>query len=448
MFPALRTRVPVLAARRRIRRRARRAVVPDPLTTIIVIIVRRLRLCLVQHQSRLARQRRRRQGRRRRVARHLRARHRRRERQRRVRVPALQVGGGDRRERGGGEEHARAVWRGGRGGAFAVCAQGGHRWQRQGGHGEEGGARPDGRGLEGRGGALHEEGLSARCCFCGLRVEERCRAAAAESVQRLLLHLSLLRLLSLLLLLSLSSNLLLLRLVLHLYLRCRRPALELQRGDGLLEARRDDRRRARRVKVLHRVLQALPLQALCDERRDMLAPRLVAGPALALLALRRHRRRRRRRSCCRRRWRGARSDIVTTRNGLDGLILVRRAERVLGEAALVLGQGALRLRLPDLALLEAEVVPHHANDLGQRAVVALDAGRHVLRLDEGRAEEDECVGRARDVLRRDAPVVFCVFGRGGGGFATPLRCGLVDRGGGGGEEGRGGRVRVGEECGL
>lgn len=114
----------------------------------------------------------------------------------------------------------------------------------------------------------------------------------------------------------------------------------------------------------------------------------------------------------------------------------------------MLGQGALRLRLPDLALLEAEVVPHHADDLGQRAVVALDAGRHVLRLDEGRAEEDERVGRARDVLRRDAPVVFCVFGRGGGGFATPLRGGLVDRGRGRGEEGGGGRVRVGEECGL
>lgn len=319
MFPALRGGVPVLAARRRIGRRARRAVVPDPLAVVVVVVIRRLRLRLVQHQSRLARERRRRQGRGRRVARHLRARHRRRERQRqrRVRVPALEVGGGDGGERGGGEEHARAVRRGGRGGALAVCAQGGHRWQRQGGHGQEGGARPDGRGLEGRGGALHEEGLPPRCCFCVLRVEQRGRAAAAESVQRqrllLLLHLCLL-------LLALHRDLILSRLVLHLYLD--RPALELQRGDGLLEARRDDRRRARRVKVLHRVLQALPLQALCDERRDVLAPRLVARPALALLALRRHRRRCRRRSCCRRRWRGARSDIVTTRNGLDGLILV------------------------------------------------------------------------------------------------------------------------------
>lgn len=262
--------------------------------------------------------------------------------------------------------------------------------------------------------------------------------------QRLLLHLSLL------LLLTLSSDLLLLRLVLDLNLRCRRPALELQRGDGLLEARRDDRRRARRVEVLHRVLQALPLQTLRDERRDVLAPRLIARPALALLALRRHRRRRPCRH--RRRWRGTAiprpSDLSTHSDGLDGLILVRRAERVLGEAALVLGQGALRLRLPDLALLEAEVVPHHADDLGERAVVALDAGRDVLGLDEGRAEEDERVGRARDVLRRDAPVVFCVFGRGGGGFATPLWRGLVDRGGGRGEEGGGGRVRVGEERGL
>lgn len=408
MFPALRRGVPVLAARRRIRRRARRAIVPDPLAAVVVVIIRRLRLCLrlVQHQSRLARQRRRRQGRRRRVARHLRARHRRRERQRQrcVRVPALEVGGGDGGERGGGEEHARAVWRGGRGGALAVCAQGGHRWQRQGGHGQEGGARTDGRRLEGRGGALHEEGLPPRCCLCGLRVEERGRAAAAESVQRLLLQL---RLSLLLLLLSLSllltlSDLLLLRLVLDLD----RPALELQRGDGLLEARRDDRRRARRVEVPHRVLQALPLQALCDERRDVLAPCLVARPALALLALRRHRRRRRRRPC--RRWRGTSiprpRDLSIHSDGLDGLILVRRAERVLGEAALVLGQGALRLRLPDLALLEAEVVPHHADDLGQRAVVALDAGRHVLRLDERRAEEDERVGRARDVLRRDAPI--------------------------------------------
>lgn len=266
-------------------------------------------------------------------------------------------------------------------------------------------------------------------------------------MQRLLLHLRLFLLLLLLSLslLSLSSDLLLLRLILHLD----GPALELQRGDGLLEARRDDRRRARRVEVPHRVLQALPLQALRDERRDVLAPRLIARPALALLALRRHRRRPCRH---RRRWRGTAIPrpcyLSTHSDGLDGLILVRRAERVLGKAALVLGQGALRLRLPDLALLEAEVVPHHADDLGQRAVVALDAGRDVLGLDEGRAEEDERVGRARDVLRRDAPVVFCVFGRGGGGFATPLRCGLVDRGGGRGEEGGGGRVRVGEECGL
>ncbi len=44
-------------------------------------------------------------------------------------------------------------------------------------------------------------------------------------------------------------------------------------------------------------------------------------------------------------------------------------------------------------------MPDHADDLGERAVVALDLRGDVLGADEGRAEEDEGVGRAGDVLR-------------------------------------------------
>ena len=106
---------------------------------------------------------------------------------------------------------------------------------------------------------------------------------------------------------------------------------------------------------------------------------------------------------------------------LDGRLPlgVQRAEGVLGELALVLLERGLGLRVPDLALLLGQVLPGEADDLAQRAVVRFELGRDVLVLDERRAEEDERVWRARDVVlgpllgvrgaaRRDAPRRACV----------------------------------------
>ena len=62
-------------------------------------------------------------------------------------------------------------------------------------------------------------------------------------------------------------------------------------------------------------------------------------------------------------------------------------------------QRGLGLGVPDLALLVREVLPGETDDLGQGAMVGLDLGGDVLVLDEGRAEEDEGVARARDVAR-------------------------------------------------
>lgn len=59
----------------------------------------------------------------------------------------------------------------------------------------------------------------------------------------------------------------------------------------------------------------------------------------------------------------------------------------------------LGLHVPCLALAVGEVLPGHADDLGERAVVGFDLGGDVLTLDKRRAEEDKGVGRARYISR-------------------------------------------------
>ena len=56
--------------------------------------------------------------------------------------------------------------------------------------------------------------------------------------------------------------------------------------------------------------------------------------------------------------------------------------------------------MPDLTLLVRQILPGKTNDLGERAVVRLDLSRHVLALDERRAEEDEGIGWAGDMVLR------------------------------------------------
>ena len=79
---------------------------------------------------------------------------------------------------------------------------------------------------------------------------------------------------------------------------------------------------------------------------------------------------------------------------------VQGAKRVLGELALVLLESGLGLGMPHLPLLVRQILPGEANDLGERAVVGLDLGRDVLALDERGAEENEGIGRTRDVVVR------------------------------------------------
>lgn len=58
----------------------------------------------------------------------------------------------------------------------------------------------------------------------------------------------------------------------------------------------------------------------------------------------------------------------------------------------------LGLCMPDLPLLRWEVLPGEPDDFRQCAVIGLDVGGHMLVLDERGPEEDERVGRARDVV--------------------------------------------------
>jgi hypothetical protein len=77
-----------------------------------------------------------------------------------------------------------------------------------------------------------------------------------------------------------------------------------------------------------------------------------------------------------------------------------RPEGILRELALVLGERGLGLCMPDPTLVIRKVLPCEADDFGEGAVVCFDLGRNVLALDERRAEQDEGIGRARDVILR------------------------------------------------
>ena len=140
-------------------------------------------------------------------------------------------------------------------------------------------------------------------------------------------------------------------------------------GYGRLETRHD-LRDVVAVELLDRGVERGALLALDEELGDLGAAREVLGLDLAHSAL------------------------LRGRLSLG----VQRAERVLGELALVLLERGLGLGVPDLALLRGQVLPREADDLAQRAVVRFDLGRDVLVLDERRAEEDERVWRARDVV--------------------------------------------------
>jgi len=61
-------------------------------------------------------------------------------------------------------------------------------------------------------------------------------------------------------------------------------------------------------------------------------------------------------------------------------------------------ESGLGLCVPDLTLFVREVLPGEADDLGESAVVCLDLRGDVLTLNERRSEENESVGRARDVV--------------------------------------------------
>ena len=74
-----------------------------------------------------------------------------------------------------------------------------------------------------------------------------------------------------------------------------------------------------------------------------------------------------------------------------------RAERILRPFALVFLLRLLGLEVPGPALVVRKVLPGHTDDLGERAMVRLDLGGDVLTFDKRRTEEDERVGRARDI---------------------------------------------------
>ena len=75
----------------------------------------------------------------------------------------------------------------------------------------------------------------------------------------------------------------------------------------------------------------------------------------------------------------------------------------------------LSLRMPPLPFLVGELLPREANDLRERAVVRLDAACHALAFNEGRAEEDEGIGKAGNVVGR---FFACRGRRSGGGVKT------------------------------
>lgn len=96
-------------------------------------------------------------------------------------------------------------------------------------------------------------------------------------------------------------------------------------------------------------------------------------------------------------------DVLWFRLSYSALLLLSlvsdRAECILRPFALVFLLRLLSLEVPGPALVVRKVLPGHTNDLGERAMVRLDLGGDVLTFDKRRTEEDERVGRARDIAR-------------------------------------------------
>jgi hypothetical protein len=57
-------------------------------------------------------------------------------------------------------------------------------------------------------------------------------------------------------------------------------------------------------------------------------------------------------------------------------------ESVFREITLVLRDSIHSLGMPDVTLVRREILPSHANDLGEGTVVGLNLGGHPLALDE------------------------------------------------------------------
>ena len=145
------------------------------------------------------------------------------------------------------------------------------------------------------------------------------------------------------------------------------------------------------VELLDGRLQVRALLALDEQLGNLGAALHVLGAHFSYLALLRA---------------GSAAVAATRALGFD----VRRTEGVIGELALVLGLGDFGFAVPELTLLVGHVLPSEADDLRQRAVVRLDLRGDVPTLDKRGTEQDEGIGRARDVVIRLLLSVSWLFG--------------------------------------
>ena len=90
-----------------------------------------------------------------------------------------------------------------------------------------------------------------------------------------------------------------------------------------------------------------------------------------------------------------------------------RPESVRGKSFPMFLQRDPGLVVPDLPLLVLHALPSHTNDFAERAMVRLDIGGYVLRLDEGRAKKNEGIWWTGDVSSRLLLGVFCGSAAGG-----------------------------------
>lgn len=89
-----------------------------------------------------------------------------------------------------------------------------------------------------------------------------------------------------------------------------------------------------------------------------------------------------------------------------------RPKRILRKLALVFVERSLGFRVPKLLLAIGELLPGETNDCGERAVVGLDLGRHMVAFDERGTEQNKSVGWARNMILRLLLTVACTTRRG------------------------------------